>query len=212
MRKFIFGFVFFATAVFCSAQIIDDVDFYGGATLFNETSRLNGPNTAYESASVSLGISAGINLTDFVRLKLYLDFLIPVSFSAHPDGKETIHRDNYDFLLGMNEALGVVFNIVKKERLAVPVMVGFHGKIFFSTLSDYFTVATTSGIGVGIGAEYAITEKVYFLARVNGFFDFLGFSMLTPTGNAPEGETTKFDVALIRVWGIAPHIGIGIRF
>jgi hypothetical protein len=72
-------------------------------------------------------------------------------------------------------------------------------------------MASNSGIGMGIGAEYAFSDTVYVLARINGSFDFLGFSIMTPTGNARAGEQTKFDAAFIRTWSLAPHIGIGIK-
>jgi opacity protein-like surface antigen len=204
MRKQLFLFLFFATSVFCSAQITGNLEFYSGVSLFHETSGLNGPNTVYESVSVPVGISGGIYFNDFIGIKAYLDFLIPVSFTVRPDSGVTIHKEDYDFLLGMDELLGVVINVVKTERLTIPLVAGFHGKLFFSDISDHFTMSTNSGIGIGIGAEYAFTEKVYFLARINGSFDFLGFSITS-------GKETKFDVAFIQTWGFAPHIGVGIK-
>jgi hypothetical protein len=211
MKKPIVIFLFFVTSVFCSAQTRGNLEFYSGIFLFNETSKLNGPATVYESISVPVGISGGIYFNDFWGVKAYLDFLVPVSFVARPDGGITAHKENYDFLLGMDELLGVVITVVKTERLTVPLVAGFHGKLFFSTIVDHFTVAANSGIGIGIGAEYAFTKKAYFMARINGSFDFLGLSIMTPTGNAPAGEQTKFDAAFIRAWGFAPHIGIGIK-
>jgi hypothetical protein len=203
--------MFFAASVFCAAQIKGNMEFYSGISVFNETSRLNGPNTVYESVSIPVGISGGVYFNDFWGIKAYLDFLVPVSFTARPDGGVTVDKTNYDFLLGMNELLGVVMNVVKTERLTVPLAAGFHGKLYFSTIADHFTMAANSGIGMGIGAEYAFTEKVYALARITGSFDFLGFSIMTPTGNAHAGEQTKFDAAFIRTWSLAPHIGIGIK-
>jgi opacity protein-like surface antigen len=211
VRKQLFLFVFFATSVFCSAQITGNLEFYSGISLFHETSRLNGQNTIYESVSVPVGISGGIYFNDFIGIKAYLDFLFPVSYTARPDDGITAHREDYDFLLGMDELFGVVINVVKTERLTIPFVAGFHGKLFFSTISDHFTMSANSGIGIGIGTEYAFTDKVYFLTRINGSFDFLGLSLMTPTGNAPAGEQTKFDVAFIHTWGFSPHIGIGIK-
>jgi hypothetical protein len=207
MKKYFMVSMFLVAASLCFAQIKGTIEVYGGATLFDETSGMNGPETVYKSAFISAGISGGIYFNDFVGLKAYLDFLIPLGFTAAPDGGTSVTREDYDFLFGMDEFFGVVFNVVKNERLSVPVIVGFHGKLFFSTISDYFTTAINNGIGLGIGAEYSINNNWYILARVNGSFDFIGFSMLTP----PEGGQ-KFDMALTRTWGIAPHLGIGFRF
>ncbi|MHC6201984.1 hypothetical protein ACYULU_02170 [Breznakiellaceae bacterium SP9] len=207
MKKCFSVSVFLLAASLCFAEITGNVEVYGGSALFNETSGMNGPETVYKSASVSAGISGGVYFNDSIGLKAYLDFLIPLSFTADPDGGTAVTRNDYDFLLGMDEFFGVVFNVVKTERLKVPVMAGFHGKLFFSTISDYFTTAINSGIGLGIGAEYAFSNNWYFLARVNGSFDFLGFSIMTPPESGP-----KFDMALIRTWGFAPHLGIGFRF
>ncbi|GMO63483.1 MAG: hypothetical protein Ta2A_10500 [Treponemataceae bacterium] len=207
MKKYFIIGIFLLAASLCFAQRNANVEFYGGAALFDETGGMNGPETVYKSASISAGISGGFYFNETVGLKAYLDFLIPVSFNARPDGGTAATRGDYDFLLGMDEFFGVVFNVVKTERLTVPVTAGFHGKLFFSSIADYFTTATNSGIGLGIGVEYAFSDNWYILARVNGSFDFLGFSILTP----PEGGT-KFDMALICTWGFAPHLGIGFRF
>jgi opacity protein-like surface antigen len=207
MKKCFIVSVFLLSASLCFAQITGNVEVYGGAALFDENSELNGPETVYKSASVSAGISGGVYFNDSIGLKAYLDFLIPLSFTAGPDGGTAVTRNDYDFLLGMDEFFGVVFNVVKTDRLKVPIMTGFHGKLFFSTISDYFTTAINSGIGLGIGVEYAFSSNWYILGRVAGSFDFLGFSIMTP----PEGGP-KFDMVLIRTWGFAPHIGIGFRF
>jgi opacity protein-like surface antigen len=212
MRRFSLAGILLLVTTVCFAQTKWNVEFYSGAALFNETSALNGPETTYESVSVPLGISGGYYFTDFVGLKAYLDFLIPLSFTAHPDNGSTITKENYDFLLGMDELFGVVFNVFKSNRLVIPVTVGLHGKLFFSTIADHFTMVTNSGIGAGIGVEYNITDKFYILARVNGSFDFIGFSVMIPTGNADSDQKTKVDAAFMRTWGIAPHIGIGIKF
>ncbi|GHU25772.1 hypothetical protein FACS1894172_06850 [Spirochaetia bacterium] len=207
MKKCFIVSVFLLVASLCFAQMKGNVEIYGGAALFDETSGMNGPETVYKSASVSAGISGGVYFNDSIGLKAYLDFLIPLAFAADPNDGIEITRNEYDFLLGMDEFFGVVFNVVKTERLTIPVMAGFHGKLLFSTISDYFTTAINSGIGLGIGVEYAFSNNWYILARVNGSFDFLGFSIMTP----PDGGS-KFDMALIRTWGFAPHIGIGLRF
>ncbi|GHV71934.1 hypothetical protein AGMMS49928_26280 [Spirochaetia bacterium] len=207
MKKRLVVGVFLLAASLSFAQMKGNVELYGGAILFDETSGMNGPETVYKSTSVSAGISGGVYFNDTIGLKAYLDFLIPLAFTADPDGGTAITRNDYDFLLGMDEFFGVVFNVVKTERLTVPIMAGFHGKLFFSTISDYFTRAINSGIGLGIGAEYAFSSNWYILARANGSFDFLGFSIMTP----PEGGP-KFDMALIRTWGLTPHLGIGFRF
>ncbi|GHV80126.1 hypothetical protein AGMMS49944_19170 [Spirochaetia bacterium] len=207
MKNCLMVSVFLLAASLCFAQITGNVEIYGGAALFDETSGMNGPETVYKSASVSAGISGGVYFNNSIGLKAYLDFLIPLAFTADPDGGTAVTRKDYDFLLGMDEFFGVVYNVVKKDRLKVPVMAGFHGKLFFSTISDYFTAAINSGIGLGIGVEYTFSNNWYILGRVNGSFDFLGFSIMTP----PEGGP-KFDMALIRTWGFAPHIGIGFRF
>ncbi|GHV62248.1 hypothetical protein AGMMS49587_08550 [Spirochaetia bacterium] len=207
MKKYLIVSVFLLAASLCFAQITGNVELYGGSALFDETSGMNGPETVYKSASVSAGISGGVYFNDTIGLKAYLDFLIPLTYTAAPDGGTAVTRNDYDFLLGMDEFFGVVFNVVKTERLKVPIMAGFHGKLFFFTISDYFTTAINSGIGLGIGVEYAFSNNWYILARVNGSFDFLGFSIMTP----PDGGS-KFDMALIRTWGFAPHIGIGFRF
>jgi hypothetical protein len=131
-------------------QITGNLEFYSGISLFNETSRLNGPTTVYESVSVPVGISGGIYFNDFWGIKAHLDFLIPVAYTVRPDGGITVHKENYDFLLGMDELFGVVINVVKKERLTIPSVAGFHGKLSFSTISDHFTMAANSGIGIGI--------------------------------------------------------------
>lgn len=207
MKKCFIASAFLLAASLCFAQITGNVEVYSGAMLFNETSGMNGPETVYKSASVSAGISGGVYFNESIGFKAYLDFLIPLALTADPDGGTAVTRNDYDFLLGMDEFFGVVFNVVKTDRLKVPVMAGFHGKLFFSTISDYFTTAINSGIGLGIGVEYTFSNNWYILGRVNGSFDFLGFSIMTP----PEGGP-KFDMALIRTWGFAPHIGIGFRF
>ncbi|GHU92709.1 hypothetical protein FACS189479_02450 [Spirochaetia bacterium] len=207
MKKCLMVSVFLLAASLCFAQITGNVELYGGAALFDETSGMNGPETVFTSTSISAGISGGVYFNDSIGLKAYLDFLIPLTYTATPDGETAVTRNDYDFLLGMDEFFGVVFNVIKTERLKVPVMAGFHGKLFFSTISDYFTTAINSGIGLGISVEYAFSSNWYILARVNGSFDFLGFSIMTP----PEGGP-KFDMALIRTWGFAPHLGIGFRF
>ncbi|MDR1955335.1 MAG: hypothetical protein LBQ30_00595 [Treponema sp.] len=213
MKKCFIAGIFLLSASLSFAQLKGNVELYGGAFMFNETSGINGPETVYKSASISAGVSGGVYFKDTIGLKAYLDFLIPLSFAATPNGGMEITQNEYDFLLGMDEFFGVVFKVIKTERLTVPIMAGFHGKLFFSTISDYFTTAVNSGIGLGIGAEYALNKNWYILARVNGSFDFLGFSIKTPTRNNSSGnEQTGFDMALIRTWGIAPHLGIGFRF
>ncbi|GHV46364.1 hypothetical protein AGMMS49546_34230 [Spirochaetia bacterium] len=213
MKKCFIASVFLLAASFSFAQIKGNVEVYGGAMLFNETSGMNGPETVYNSATVSTGISGGAYFNDFIGLKAYLDFLIPVTFTAAPDNGIALTRGDYHFLLGMDEFFGVVFKVFKNERFTVPVTAGFHGKLFFSTIADYSTTEANSGIGLGIGMEYAFTKNWYILARVNGSFDFLGFSIKTPTGNnANKNEQSKFDMAFIQTWGFAPHIGIGFRF
>jgi hypothetical protein len=131
MKKYVFVFTLLLGASFCFAQIKGNVEFYGGAALFDETSGMNGPATDYESASVSAGVSGGVYFNDFIGLKACLDFLIPVSFTARPDGGPRVTRDDYNFLLGMDDLFGVVFNVFKTGRLTIPVMAGFHGKLFF---------------------------------------------------------------------------------
>jgi hypothetical protein len=213
VKKCLFLSVFLLMVSFCFAQIKRNVEVYGGAALFDETSRMNGPETVYKSASVSAGISGGIYFNAFIGLKAYVDFLIPLSFTAHPDGGADITQNDYDFLLGMDEFFGVVFNVFKNEQFTVPLLAGFHGKLFFSTIADHFTAAVNSGIGLGIGLEYAFNNNWYILARINGSFDFIGFSILTPIGNnTSENKSPKFDMAFIRTWGIAPHIGVGFKF
>jgi opacity protein-like surface antigen len=212
MKIFTLEAILLLATTVCFAQTKWNVEFYSGTGLFNETSALNGPETTYDSVSVPLGISGGYYFTDFVGLKAYLDFLIPVSFIAHPDSGTTITKENYDFLLGMDEFFGIVFNVAKTERFTIPVTVGLHGKLFFSTIANHFTMASNSGIGAGIGVEYNITDKLYILARVNGSFDFIGLSIMFPTGNADNDRETKVDAAFMHTWGIAPHIGIGIKF
>ncbi|GMO21832.1 MAG: hypothetical protein Ta2B_00720 [Termitinemataceae bacterium] len=207
MKNFLMLSLFFLTASFLFAQIEGNVELYGGAVLIDETSRMNGPETVYKSASVSAGISGGVYFNNTIGLKAYLDFLIPLTFTADPDGGIATTRNDYDFLLGMDEFFGVVFNVVKTDRLQIPIMTGFHSKLFFSTISNCFTTAISSGIALGIGVEYAFNNKWYIMARVNGAFDFMGFSIMTP----PEGST-KFDMAFIDTWEFAPHIGIGFRF
>jgi opacity protein-like surface antigen len=211
MKKAFFVTAFLAAEAVCFAQPRGNIEFYGGSALFNETSGLNGTETVYDSVSVSLGISGGVSFTDFIGLKAYLDFLIPVLYNAGTDGGNTIHKDDYRFLLGMDELFGVAFNVIKTERLTVPLILGLHGKLFFSSIGDYFTAATNSGIGVGVGIEYAVTQKVYLLARINGSFDFIGLSLRAPDGDAPAEAQTRFDAAVIRTWGFAPHIGVGIK-
>jgi opacity protein-like surface antigen len=211
MKKAFFVTALLAASTVCFAQLRGNIEFYGGSALFNETSGLNGPETIYDSISVSAGISGSVSFSDFIGLKAYLDFLIPISYNASPYGENTIHKDDYRFLLGMDELFGVVFNVIKTERLTVPIILGLHGKLFFSSIGDYFTTAANSGIGAGIGVEYAVTQNVYLLARVNGSFDFIGLSLHTPTGNAPAEAQIRFDAALIRTWGFAPHIGVGIK-
>ncbi|GHU03129.1 hypothetical protein FACS1894147_06510 [Spirochaetia bacterium] len=207
MKRCFIASVFLLAASLSFAQMKGNVELYGGAMLFDETSGMNGPETVFTSASVSAGISGGVYFNDTIGLKAWLDFLIPLTYTAAPDGGTTVTQGDYDFLLGMDEFFGVVFNVVKTERFTVPVMAGFHGKLFFSTMVDYFTTAANSGIGIGIGAEYAFSDNWYILARVNGSFDFLGFSIMTP----PEGGP-KFDMAFIGTWSFAPHLGIGFRF
>jgi hypothetical protein len=213
MKKCFIAGLFLLSASLSFAQMKGNVELYSGALLFDETSGMNGPKTVYKSTSVSAGVSGGVYFNDTIGLKAYLDFLIPLSFKTTPNGEAEIMKNDYDFLLGMDEFFGVVFNVVKTERLTVPVMVGLHGKLFFSTIDDYFTTAANSGIGLGIGAKYALKKNWYILSRVSGAFDFLGFSIKTPTGNnSTENEQTGFDMALIRTWGIAQHFGIGFRF
>jgi hypothetical protein len=213
MKKCFIAGIFLLSASLSFAQMKGNVELYSGALLFDETSGMNGPETVYKSASVSAGVSGGVYFNDTIGLKAYLDFLIPLSFKANPNGKSEIMKNDYDFLLGMDEFLGVVFNVFKTERLTIPLMIGSHGKLFFSTIDNYFITAVNSGIGLGIGAEYALNKSWYILARVNGSFDFIGFSIKTPTGNnSTENEQTGFDMALIRTWGIAPHFGVGFRF
>jgi opacity protein-like surface antigen len=212
MKKCFIVSVFILMASFSFAQMKGKVEVYSGAMLFNETSGMNGPETVYTTTSLSAGISGGVYFNDTIGLKAYLDFLIPLTFTAGPNGGTAVTREDYDFLLGMDEFFGVVFNVVKTERLTIPVMAGFQGKLFFSTLSDYFTMAANSGIGLGIGVEYAFSNNCYVLARVNGSFDFLGFSIRKPAGNNSNGnEQTGFNMALIRTWVFAPHIGVGIK-
>jgi opacity protein-like surface antigen len=211
MKKIFCVTALLAASTACFAQVRGNIEFYGGSALFNETSGLNGPETVYDSVSVSLGISGGVSFTGFIGLKACLDFLIPISYNASPYGENTIHKDDYRFLLGMDELFGVVFNVIKTERLTVPLILGLHGKLFFFSIGDYFTATANSGIGSCIGVEYAVTQNVYILARVNGSFDFIGLSLRTPTGNAPAEAQTRFDAAFIRTWGLAPHIGVGIK-
>jgi opacity protein-like surface antigen len=201
MRKLIFGVLFAAATGFCFGQIKGNIEFYGGAALFNETSALNEPETIYNSISVSAGVSAGIDINERVGLKAYMDFLLPVSFTARSFAMETLKQDDYDFLLGLDEFLGVVFTIAKTNRFTIPITAGFHGKLLFSTLSGDLAIKAASGLGIGIGAEYAFTDNVYLLVRMNGSFDFIGFGI----------KDTKMDMAFIQVWGFAPHIGIGIK-
>ncbi|GMO49309.1 MAG: hypothetical protein Ta2G_06110 [Termitinemataceae bacterium] len=207
MKKCFMVIMILLVAPLCFAQKNANVEVYGGAALFDETGGMNGPKTVYKSTSISAGISGGFYFNETIGLKAYLDFLIPLLYTAVPEGGTTATRGDYDFLLGMDKFFGVVFNVIKTERFKLPIMAGFHGKIFFSTMADYFTTSINSGIGLGIGVEYAFSNNCYILARVNGSFDFLGFSILTP----PEGGP-KFDLALIRTWGFAPHLGIGFRF
>ncbi|GHU96792.1 hypothetical protein FACS189483_00750 [Spirochaetia bacterium] len=213
MKKCFIASVFLLAASFSFAQMKGNVELYGGAMLFDETSGMNGPETVFTSASLAAGISGGVYFNDTIGLKAWLDFLVPLTYTAAPDGGTTATRGDYDFLLGIDEFFGVVFNVVKTERLKVPIMAGFHGKLFFSTIADYFTTAANSGIGIGIGVEYTFSNNWYILARVNGSFDFLGFSIKSPTGNnSNKNEQTKFDAAFIHTWGFAPHLGIGFRF
>jgi hypothetical protein len=212
MKKCFIVSALLLTASFSFAKMTGNVEVYGGAMLFNETSGMNGPETVYKSTSLSTGISGGVYFNDAIGLKAYLDFLIPLTFTARPNGGTAATREDYDFLLEMDGFFGVVFNVVKTARLIVPVMAGFHGKLFFSTISNYFTMTANRGIGLGIGVEYVISNNWYVLARVNGSFDFLGFSIRKPTGNNSNGnEQTGVDMALIRTWVFAPHIGVGIK-
>ncbi|GHT50971.1 hypothetical protein FACS1894102_6750 [Spirochaetia bacterium] len=207
MKNFLMISLFFLTAFSSFAQTKKSVELYGGAAMFNETSVMIGPQTVFKSTSVSAGISGAIYFNDNIGIKAYLDVLIPLNFNAYPDGGIATTQSDYDFLLGVDEFFGVVFYALKTDRLNVPLMVGLHGKMFFSTISDYFTASINSGIALGIGAEYAFSNKLYIMARVNGSFDFLGFSIMTP----PTGGS-RLGMSLIRTWGFAPHIGIGFRF
>ena len=116
MKKCFIVSAFLLAASLCFAEMTGNVEVYGGTMLFNETNGMNGPETVYKSASVSAGISGGVYFNDSIGLKAYLDFLIPLSFTAESDGGTAVTRDDYDFLLGMDEFLGVVFNVVKTER------------------------------------------------------------------------------------------------
>jgi opacity protein-like surface antigen len=211
MKKYFIASVFILSAAFLSAEIEGNIETYAGTALFSETSDMNGPETDYKSASASLGVSGGVYFNDFIGIKAYFNFLVPWYFSARPDGQPSMTRADYDFLLGLDEFVGVVFNVYKTEKLTIPLLLGFHGKLFFSTVSDYFTTATNSGVGIGIGLEYSFSENWYFLARLNGSFDFLGFSVKTPSGNSQD-KGTHVDMDFIRTWGIAPHLGLGYRF
>ena len=64
MKKCLIVSVFLLATTLCFAEIKGNVEVYGGAALFDETSGMNGPETVYKSASVSAGISGGVYFND----------------------------------------------------------------------------------------------------------------------------------------------------
>jgi opacity protein-like surface antigen len=211
-KKCILICIFSLISTFCFAQNKWNLEFYGGVPLFNETSDLNGPEVNQKSTSLSLGISGGYNFTDFIGIKAYVDYFFPIVFTSQPSGSgATINRGQYDMLFGIDELVGVVFNVFRTDRFIVPVSVGFHGKLLVADIYDYVNLVINSGIGLAIGAEFKITDKMYLFGRVRGSFDFLGFAIAIPSGSASNQET-NMDVAIINTWGLSPNIGIGFRF
>jgi hypothetical protein len=56
MKKAVFVLTLLAAGAVCFAQLRGNMASYGGSALFNETNRINGPQTVHDSASVSLGV------------------------------------------------------------------------------------------------------------------------------------------------------------
>jgi hypothetical protein len=116
-------------------------------------------------------------------------------------------------LLGFDELIGVVFNVVRTDRLIVPITVGSHSKLLMADIFDYTNLILIGGIGLAIGMEFKISNRVYIFGRLRGSFDFFGFAVAIPTGNASEsGQETNMDISLINAWGFSPNLGIGFRF
>jgi hypothetical protein len=211
-KKYILICLFSLISTFCFAQNKWNLEFYGGVPLFNETSALNGAEVNQKSTSLSFGISGGYNFTDFIGIKAYMDCFFPIVFTSEPSGSGvTINRGQYDMLFGVDELVGVVFNVLRTDRFIIPVSVGFHGKLLVADIYDHVNLITNSGIGLAVGTEFKISDKMYLFGRVRGSFDFLGFAISIPSGSASNQET-NMDVALINTWGLSPNIGIGFRF
>ncbi|GHU18947.1 hypothetical protein FACS1894163_11450 [Spirochaetia bacterium] len=69
MKKCLMVSVFLLAASLCFAQITGNVEVYGGAALFDETSGMNGPETVVTSTSISAGIVKEIEGSLFNKVK-----------------------------------------------------------------------------------------------------------------------------------------------
>jgi hypothetical protein len=213
-KRYMFIGIFLFASTLCFAQNKWNLEFYGGVPLFYETSALNGPETSQKSTSLSFGIAVGYNFTNLIGMKAYVDYFFPLVFTSQPTGSgTTINRDQYDLLFGFDELIGVVFNVVRTDRLIVPITVGFHSKLLAADIFDYTNLVLTGGIGLAVGAEFKINNRVYIFGRVRGSFDFLGFAVAIPIANtSTSGRETNVDISFVNAWGFSPNLGIGFRF
>jgi hypothetical protein len=173
-KRYMFMGIFLLASTLCFAQNKWNLELYGGVPLFYETSALNGPEISQKSTSLSFGIAGGYNFTNLIGIKAYVDYFFPLVFTSQPTGSgSVINRDQYDFLFGFDEVIGVVFNVVRTERLIVPITVGSHSKFLAADIFDYTNLILTGGIGLAVGAEFKTSDRMYIFGRVRGSFDFL---------------------------------------
>jgi hypothetical protein len=213
-KRYMFIGIFLFASTLCFAQNKWNLEFYGGVPLFYETSALNGPETNQKSTSLSIGIAGGFQFTDLIGIKAYVDYFFPLVFTSQSTGSgPVLNRDQYDFLFGFDELIGVVFNLVRTERLIVPITVGSHSKFLAADIFDYTNLILTGGIGLAVGAEFKISDRMYIFGRVRGSFDFFGFAVAIPNGNTSvSGQKTNTDISFVNAWGFSPNLGIGFRF
>jgi hypothetical protein len=198
-------------SVMCFAN--GSLEFFGGLPLNWEKGKIFGYEADTNMTSLSIGLGFVSPINERIAFGVYDEFIYPQKLEIVADGKETsVGRDAYNTLMGMSVLLAPVFYLYSDEegRIKIPLVTGIRW-MWLSGSTDYTALfGSNFGLGVGIGAELKINEKLKIFGRLMGIYDFYSISSITTSGYS--GTKTEEASGTISSFGFTPHIGLGITF
>jgi hypothetical protein len=199
MKKIAIGTLLFLLASLCFARgIRDGYDFGIGFHNISENRTVDDIDFKTTVPSLAIGFAGISYFTEKFGWAGYGNFLLPLQVKIETSDESMLtKRSDSDLMFSMSLLTGPVFVLHKTETFLLSLCPGVHLYILLADMDRGHIDTLQIGLGTVATGEYHVGKNFYLYGRFQLTCDFILLSY--PADNFFS-------------WGIAPSIGIGLKW